>query len=270
MRSKVRDVAMTIGLPETRHPALYRAVLALVCLMAPIATAAAHSLSQLQDQIYKDEPFFQVVNREAPKFELQDADGHAVGLSDFTGKVVVLHFIYASCTDFCPLHSELLAQIQKMIDRTPMRDRVEFVSITTDPARDTPEILKEYGPLHGLDPRNWVFLTTRPGQPEDATRQLAESFGHKFTKAEDGEYMHGVVTHIIDREGELRGNFHGLNFDPVNLVTFVNALTNDVHKPSAETSAMTSPMLPAVWLALAVGAGAVAWVIGRRTFGSRA
>jgi protein SCO1/2 len=46
--------------------------------------------------------------------------------------------------------------------------------------------------------------------------------------------MHGTVTIVIDREGRRRANFHGLGFDPTNLVVYVNALVNDVHKPNGE------------------------------------
>ena len=46
-----------------------------------------------------------------------------VRLSDFSDKIVVLNFIFASCTDFCPLHSELIAEVQKKVNDTPMKDR---------------------------------------------------------------------------------------------------------------------------------------------------
>ena len=91
--------------------------------------------------------------------------------------------------------------------------------------------MRDYGPAHGLDPANWTFLTTTKIEPEDATRKLAEAYGHKFEKTEDGDQMHGIVTHVIDRQGMWKANFHGLQFDPVNLVTFVNALTNDTSRP---------------------------------------
>ena len=87
--------------------------------------------------------------------------------------------------------------------------------------------MRDYGPVHGLDPANWVFLTSGPAMPEDATRKLAERFGHKFTKTDDGYQTHAVVTHVINREGRWRAKFHGLGFDPANLVVFVNALVND-------------------------------------------
>ena len=153
-------------------------------------------------------------------------------LSDLRGKVVILHFVYTSCPDECPLHAEKLAEVQEMIAITPMKDQVVFVTVTTDPARDTAEVMRGYGPLHGLDPSNWMFLTAPPGAPEDTTRRLAERFGLKFTQTDDGLQMHGVMTIVIDREGAWRASFHGLRFDPTNLVLYVNALVNDVHLPS--------------------------------------
>ena len=186
------------------------------------------------------EKYFQIKNQPAPEFVLQDADGKPVSLTGLRGKIVVLNFIYAGCPDVCPLHAERIAEIQTMINATPMRDQVEFVSITTDPKRDTAEILRAYGDAHGLDPVNWTFLTSGLDQPEDATRKLAEQFGHAFTPTDDGEQMHSVVTHVIDREGLLRANFHGLQFAPVNLVLFVNGLVN-ANAPHQE------PPAPSVW-----------------------
>ncbi|MFA6031375.1 MAG: SCO family protein [Myxococcota bacterium] len=194
----------------------------------------AHSLEEIDAMLQGDERYFQTIDKPAPDFTLRTADGRIMRLADLRGKVVVLHFIYTSCTDVCPLHAEKVAEIQKMVNGTPMKDQVTFVSITTDPTRDTPDVLRKYGPVHGLDPVNWLFLTTTQDQPEDATRTLAEAFGHKFTKTDDGIQAHGIVTHVIDKEGHWRANFHGLEFAPINLVTFVNALTNNVERPHQE------------------------------------
>jgi protein SCO1/2 len=176
------------------------------------------------------ERFFEAVDKPARPFTLEDAEGQPVSLEDLRGKVVVLHFIYTDCPDVCPLHAERIAEIQAMVNQTPMREPVQFVTITTDPERDTPAVMREYGPMHGLDPVNWAFLTSGSNQPEDTTRILAERFGHTFTRTEDGYQIHGVVTHVIDREGRWQANFHGLEFDPTSLVLYVNALTND-HGP---------------------------------------
>lgn len=204
----------------------------LALLVTLIASPAfGHSTGELADLLGDRERFFQPFDREVPDFTLIDAEGELHTPADFRGKVVVLHFVYAICPDVCPLHAEKLAEVQDMVNQTPMRELVEFVSITSDPANDTAEVMRTYGPAHGLDPVNWTFLTAPPDQPEDATRRLAEAFGHKFKVTEDGAQVHGVVTHVIDRTGRWRANFHGLRFDPANMVLFLNALTNDSVKP---------------------------------------
>ena len=212
---------------------LLHLVLAFLVVAGATANVGAHSLQDLEQLLGDREKYFQPLDKPAPDFTLQNASGETVRLSDFRRKVVVLHFIYASCPDVCPLHAERIAEVQSMVNQTPMKDAVQFISITTDPANDTPEVLREYGPTHGLDPVNWVFLTTTRDQPEDATRALAEAYGHGFTKTKAGYQAHGIVTHVVDKQGRWRGNFHGLRFAPTNLVLLVNALVNDHHEGSA-------------------------------------
>lgn len=196
-------------------------------ILAALATPAlSHSLDYVEQQLMEEEDYFQPVDSDAPEFSLEDAAGNPVEMADLQGKVVILNFIYTNCGDFCPLHTELLATLQAMINPTPMRDRVRFVTITTDPSRDTGAVLTDYGDAHGADASNWLLLTTRPGQPEDTTRSLAKAYGLEFTQTEDGEQMHGVVTHVIDQDGRLKARFHGLKVQPLSIVTFVNALVN--------------------------------------------
>jgi protein SCO1/2 len=203
--------------------------LALALLTFPLAEASAHSLEQLEKQLFEREPYVEFVEKDAPDFALLDAEGRQVTLDGLRGIVVVLNFIYASCPDFCPLHTDKIVEIQKLVNETPMREMVEFISITTDPVRDTPDVLREYGPDHGLDSYNWRFLTSGADRPE-ATRALADRYGLKFEPKDEGYILHGVVTFVIDRQGQIRARFHGLKFNSVNLVLYVNALVNDVHE----------------------------------------
>ena len=216
------------------------AVLAFGLTAALVSPVLSHSLEEVDRDLRDREKYFQPVDSDAPGFTLEDADGRAVRLTDLRGKVVVLNFIYTNCPDVCPLHAERIAQIQAMINQTPMKATVEFVTITTDPKRDTGQVLREYGAAHGLDPVNWTFLTAAAGEPEDRTRKIAEAYGLKFTEGGDGMQMHGIVTHVIDQDSRLRARFHGLKFEPVNLVVFVNALTNRTQKPHGHQE-------PGVW-----------------------
>lgn len=204
--------------------------LAVLLVVAAVSIGEAHSLKEVESVLGDREKYFQAIDRKAPLFELRDIKGRAVRLADFRDKVVVLHFVYTNCPDVCPLHAERIAEIQGMINRTPMKDQVTFISVTTDPENDTAEQLTDYGLAHGLDAVNWVFLTSGPDRPT-ATRELAGRYWHKFTPTREGYQMHGVMTHVIGRNGLWRANFHGLKFSSTNLVLFINALVNDLHRP---------------------------------------
>lgn len=211
-----------------------RLLIATAVVLSAVSAApslAHHPGERLDELMGSKEKYFQVVDEPAPDFALRTAAGRKVTLPDVSDRIVVLHFIYAGCPDICPLHAERIAEIQEMINQTPMKDRVQFVTITTDPVNDTPEVMRDYGPAHGLKPGNWVFLTTLPDQPEDATRKLAERFGHKFLKTDEGYQTHSIVTHVIDKDGRWAANFHGLKFGPVNLVLYLNGLTNSGSPP---------------------------------------
>ena len=206
---------------------------ALAAVLTTASAAAHHPGQDLEVMMGSREKFFQAIDKEAPPFTLRDAEGREVGLADFKGSVVVLHFIYATCRDVCPLHADRIADVQAKVNQSAMKDRVRFITITTDPVNDTAEVLRNYGPAHGLDAANWTFLTTKADQAEDSTRELAKAFGHTFTKTADGSQVHGIVTHVIDKDGRWRANFHGLQFEPVNLVLYLNALANEVQRPAA-------------------------------------
>lgn len=199
--------------------------LALALALAGSAARAHHPGEALDETMAAQEPSFEAVDRPAPPFDLADAEGNPVALADLAGKVVVLDFVSASCTGPCPPQSRLLAELQEKVNASPMRDMVEFVTVTTDPAADGPEAMRAYGGAQGLDPANWRFLTTRAGDPEDATRALSGAYAGGFAPLGDGRQAHGAVFHVLDRDGRLAGRFHGLGFDPVHLVLYVNGLT---------------------------------------------
>ena len=213
----------------------FSSVLAALSVLASSALAH-HPGEALDETMTSQERYFQAVDQPAPGFDLVDGEGNPVSLSDFADMIVVLDFVFASCTDVCPLQSEVLAEVQEKINASQMRDMVEFVTVTTDPAGDTPEVMKAYGEAHGLDPVNWTFLTARPGDPEDATRALSEAYDNTFMPTEDGQQTHGVVFHVIDRDGRLAAKFHALLFEPVNMVLYVNGLTHAPDKDGEASS----------------------------------
>lgn len=213
----------------------------MAALAAP-RPAGAHPVKDLERRLHDRELYFEPVQaRPAPEFALQNAEGRPVRLADLRGRAVVLHFVYANCPDVCPLNADLIARGQEAVNRTPMRERVRFITVTTDPERDTPDVMRGFGAAHGLDRANWTFPTSGAGRPEEG-RRFAAAHGLVFVPMPEGMQMHAVVTHVIDREGRLRAKFHGLDFDPANLVRYVDALAQD---DRAEARGAPPPAAPA-------------------------
>lgn len=206
-------------------------------LLATAPPAAAHSLEALESDLHKQERYAQFVNAPAADFRLLDLASRRVQLSDFKGQVVVLNFVYARCTDVCPLHMNLIARLQSMMAAAGMQ-AVRFITIATDTedAKATRKVMANYAKTYGLDTTTWQFLYRGDAEPGDTTQRLAEAYGLKFTPAGKGMQMHGVVTHVIDQTGRLRARFHGLKFERVHLVSYVNALLNDDHSAPRRTS----------------------------------
>jgi protein SCO1/2 len=95
-----------------------------------------------------------------PDTALLDQDGRKVRLrSDvLAGRVVVVDFIYTTCTTICPIFTATMGRVQERLADVVGRD-VQLVTVTVDPVRDTPRRLKEYAAKHDAKLDGWSFLT---------------------------------------------------------------------------------------------------------------
>jgi len=142
----------------------------------------------------------------APPFALTDQDGNPLALADLRGKAVLLDFIYTSCPGPCPILTGLHVEVQRALPPA-LKDRVRFVSVSLDPLKDTPPVLREYARKRGADTGNWSFLT---GTPEDIEDVLA-AYGVGSARQPDGTISHLVVTFLIDGEGSIVQRYVGLD-----------------------------------------------------------
>jgi protein SCO1/2 len=143
----------------------------------------------------------------APDFALISQDGAEVTLAALRGKVVALTFIYASCPDVCPMLTDKLARVQDALG-SDFGSKIAFVSITTDPERDTPEVLKGYAEAFEANLAGWSFLTG-----ERATvLEVAHRYGVAVVKGADGQVDHTLLTTLIDRQGTMRVQYLGYRF----------------------------------------------------------
>ena len=92
--------------------------------------------------------------------DLVTQDGRSVKFySDMLkGKVAVVNVMYTTCTDACPLITKQLNQVRDDLGSL-FGNKVFFVSITSDPARDTPQALKKFAQKQSADVAGWDFLT---------------------------------------------------------------------------------------------------------------
>jgi len=176
------------------------AVLVLVSLMLAQSRDTA-------DHISENPPLPKIAP--APEFTLTSQDGTPVRLADFRGKVVAVTFIYTLCTDTCPVLTPMMSFVQDRLGRD-FGTKIAFVSITVDPERDTPQVLKEYAQAFGANLGGWAFVT---GAPE-TIREVTRRYGVFAEKTADDDVDHSFLTSIVDRRGILRVQYLGARFDP--------------------------------------------------------
>lgn len=140
-----------------------------------------------------------------PDFRLIDQHGQPVSLSQMRGKTVAVNFMYTTCVlpDFCLRIVNHFAVLQKRF-RTQLGRDLMFVTITFDPARDTPDVLNRYARQWSPLPGTWHFLT---GPVADIQRVLG-GFGVSAFP-DEGLMDHSLHTVIIDRAGRLVANVEG-------------------------------------------------------------
>ena len=140
---------------------------------------------------------------------LTSQDGAQVTLANFRGKVVAVTFIYTLCTSTCPVLTPMMSFVQDQLGRD-FGSHIVFVSITVDPERDTPQVLKEYAQSFGADLNGWTFLTGSAA----AIREVTRRYGIVASKNVDRDVDHTFLTSIVDQRGILRVQYIGVGFDP--------------------------------------------------------
>jgi protein SCO1/2 len=95
-----------------------------------------------------------------PPFTLTDQAGRPFGSDDLGGRVALIDFIYTTCADSCPLLSANMRQVQQALKAEGLlASRVMLLSLSVDPDRDRPEVLRAYAERFGAEIEGWKFLT---------------------------------------------------------------------------------------------------------------
>lgn len=137
----------------------------------------------------------------APRTILRDVNGKPFDLAELRGKVVLVSFVYTTCTGVCPGTTLAMTRIQKELREAKLwGGSVEFVSITLDPKRDTAEVLDQYARMFRAGPDGWHFLT---GKPEEV-QAIIDAWDMWAKTLPTGAIDHPSRVFLIDRHGHQR------------------------------------------------------------------
>lgn len=142
---------------------------------------------------------------------LTDQTGETIRIGDYRGQALVLTFIYTRCPlpNYCPLMSKRFAALQPQL-REQYGSEVQLLSISFDPAYDTPKVLREYAAKYTDRLDTWTFATGDSTQVQRAT----ELFGVFAQKTREDEITHNLTTALIGPEGHVRRLWRGNDWAP--------------------------------------------------------
>jgi protein SCO1/2 len=149
-----------------------------------------------------------------PNAQLVDETGRAVRLDAMKGNVTVYNFIFTNCAAICPIMTNNMRALTPKIDRdAPVR----FVSVSVDPARDTPAVLAAYAKRNRNDPR-WTFLT---GDRKTIIDLSVNGFKLAASDPPPGAepLMHSGKFAVADKNGVIRGYYDATDGAVIEQVT---------------------------------------------------
>jgi protein SCO1/2 len=174
----------------------------------------------------------------APDGAVLGIDGRVQRLSQFThNRITLLGFIYTTCIDpdGCPLAYRVFDTLKQAILATPaLRSRLRFVTLSFDPARDSPAVMRQYAGSRVSDEGGalpWYFLTTRSVRE---LMPLVEGFGQDVRYTTDGstgkrrrELSHVLKVFLIDGAGFIREIYTSTFLHPQTVLNDIQTLLID-------------------------------------------
>ena len=163
------------------------------------------------------------------KIEFFDEDSNKVSFPRFAeGKNVVMGFIFTHCPDICPMTTNNMQRVEKKLKENKINN-VTFVSLTFDPMRDTPSVLKQYAEIRGIDLSNWHFLTGNQNSIDSVKNKMnILAIAGDTTYTPDGTpsyfFTHTDRISLIDKSGRVRKNYSGSKIDVDEIVNDIKTL----------------------------------------------
>jgi protein SCO1/2 len=160
----------------------------------------------------------------APRTALTDSAGKPFDLASLKGKVVLVSFVYTTCTGVCPGTTQAMVRLKHALEEAKLwGTSVAFVSVTLDPRRDTPDVLGRYAKLFRADDVAWHFLTGAPA----VVQSVITDWGMWVKTLPSGALDHPSRIFLLDARGHER-EIYSLEFlTPQAVVQDVRSLLNE-------------------------------------------
>lgn len=194
--------------PQKNDERIFLAAVIALAIVAGIGSWFAAAAFARHDQLHGILPDRE---RTLGEFSLTDENGIAVTRTELAGKILVVSFLFTSCSLTCPEVTKRMAEIQRL---TANDADVRLVSLTVDPRTDTPAVLAKWGVRFGVDTSRWQFLT---GDKIVLHTLIAKSFLAQ-DNADPFNSMPGNFTGteriaVVDQHGRTRIYFDGLRLE---------------------------------------------------------
>jgi protein SCO1/2 len=181
-------------------------LLALLAMSEP--ALANHPGDRMGEAMAAKEPAFEQARRDPPGLKLRAVDGTEFDLRDLEDQVVVLSFVSEGCGTPCADQQALLARVREAVNDTLMRELVSFMTVTT-----------HEGPMAaGRGDADRLALVPRE---DGAVAELGIDWARMSERGAEGP-----IAYVLSRGAQEAGLFHGSGFARVNMIRYVNGLTN--------------------------------------------
>ena len=175
-----------------------------------------------------------VARQPLPPFALTNQSGHLVRAEELRGRFAVISVVFTGCQEVCPLLMSRLVQAQAEARTAGLTSSVRFVSITLDPATDTPDLLKSYAARFGADTDTWDFLTGEPREVERVVRALGV-----IAVNDGGRLGHEGPVLLVDARGDIVRQYTGTAELAARIVADVRRLRPSAPAPASRAASTT-------------------------------
>jgi len=157
---------------------------------------------------------FAQIGKEVPEFTLTNQDGKRISTKDFQGKAWALTFIYSRCPlpEYCIKMSTNFSDAALQVMNSDLKDKIRLLSISFDPANDTPEKLRQYGQGYlGKDAKPDFSVWQLAVGNDKEVRGIADFFGLRYEvdQNDKAQFNHSLRTAVIAPDGKVTKIFSG-------------------------------------------------------------